>query len=111
MARLLAFILMSFVSLSLAAGNVAHAAEPVGCLDTEVAAGLGHADGDGDQIPSDDGKAAPHHHGGCQGHHFGEPVKAGVTHQLQLRGALPMNSDASGHVSAAGDPADRPPQA
>ena len=109
MARLLALILMSFVSLSLAAGSVTHAAEPIGCLDSELAAGLGHSDGDGDQSPSDDGKA--HHHGGCQGHHFGEPVKDGFSGQLRLRGEPLLNSDASGPVSASADPAYRPPQA
>src|SRR3546814_1155991 len=58
--------LMCLVSLSLMAGTVAHAAEPIVCLDSDVAAGLGHVDGDRDQVPSDDGKAAPHHHGGCR---------------------------------------------
>ncbi len=111
MARLFALILMTFVSLSLAAGNVTHAAEPIGCLDSEVAAGLGHAEGDGDQIPSDDGKAAPHHHGGCQGHHFGEPVKEDSAPQLQLRDTLPLHTDTSGRLSASGAPAYRPPQA
>ena len=111
MSRFVALILICFVSLSLAAGGVTHAAEPIGCLDSEMAAGLGHADGDGDQVPSDDGKAAPHHHGGCQGHHFGEPEKEGATHQLQLRAPLPLNSDASDRVSVSGDPAYRPPQA
>lgn len=41
MGRLLTLILMCIVSLSLMAGTVAHAAEPIGCLDSDVAAGLG----------------------------------------------------------------------
>src|SRR3546814_6652038 len=77
MGRFLALALMCLVSLSLMAGTVAHAAEPIVCLDSDVAAGLGHVDGDRDQVPSDDGKAAPHHHGGCSGHQIGGPAKEG----------------------------------
>jgi len=88
MERFLALILMCLVSLSLMAGTVAHAAEPIGCLDSDVAAGLGHADGDRDQVPSDGGKAMPHHHGGCHGHQIGEPVKDGFATQVHLRALL-----------------------
>ncbi len=40
MGRLLTLILMCIVSLSLMAGTVAHAAEPIVCLESDVAAGL-----------------------------------------------------------------------
>ncbi len=109
MGRLLALILMCCVALSLVAGNVSHAAEPIGCLDTEVALDLGHASGDRDQVPSDDGKATPHHHGGCQGHQIGEPVKEGFNPQLHRRASLPLNPNAKDRVSASTDPAYRPP--
>lgn len=111
MERLLALILMCLVSLSLMASTVAHAAEPIGCLDSDVAAGLGHADGDRDQVPSDDGKAMPHHHGGCHGHQIGEPVKEGFATQVHLRTAPPFLPNAKGRVSNSTDPAHRPPKA
>jgi hypothetical protein len=109
MARFLALILMCLVSLSLVAGTVVHAAEPVGCLDSDVAAGLGHAEGDRDQIPADDGKAAPHHHGGCHGHQIGEPVKEGFATQVPARTSLPITLNAKVLVPASTDPAYRPP--
>ena len=111
MGRLLTLILTCMVSLSLMASTVAHAAEPIGCLDTEIAVDLGHATGDSDQVPSDNGKAAPHHHGGCQGHQIGEPVNEGFGPQLRLRTTLPLTLRADGRVSAATDPAHRPPRA
>ena len=109
MGRFLALILMCIVSLSLTAGAMAHAAEPIGCLDAEVAADLGHASGDRDQVPSDSGKATPHHHGGCQGHQIGEPVKDGFTAQSYLRTSVPMLGNAQFRVSTASAPAYRPP--
>lgn len=111
MARILPLILMCLVSLSLIVGTVAHAGEPIGCLDSEVAAGLGHAEGDRDQVPSDDEKAAPHHHGGCQGHQIGEAVKEGFSPQPRLRASLPLISNAKARASAPTDPAYRPPRA
>lgn len=111
MGRLLALILICFVSLSLIAGTVAHAAEPIGCLDGDVAAGLGHADGDRDQVPSDYDRAAPHHHGGCHGHQIGEPVDDGVPSRRSPRAALPLIPNAEDRVSASIDPAHRPPRA
>jgi len=111
MGRFIALVLMCLVSLSLVAGNVAHAAEPIGCLDTEAAVDLGHASGDRDQVPSDDGKATPHHHGGCQGHQIGEPVEEGISPPLRLRASLPVIPNANGRVSAPTDPAYRPPWA
>ncbi|WP_189619986.1 hypothetical protein [Novosphingobium colocasiae] len=111
MHRLTALILMCLVSLSLMAGTVAHAAEPIGCLDSDVAAGLGHAAGDRDQVPSDDGKATPHHHGGCHGHQIGEPVNEAMAPQRHLRDSRPMPIDVAARVSAPTNPAYRPPRA
>lgn len=111
MGRFLALALMCLVSLSLMAGTVAYAVEPIVCLDSDVAAGLGHVDGDRDQVPSDDGKAAPHHHGGCSGHQIGEPVKEGFTAQVHLRTAPPLLPNAKGRVSTSADPTYRPPWA
>lgn len=109
MGRLLTLILMCVVSLSLMTGTVAHAAEPIGCLDLEVAAGIGHTDGDRDQAPSDDGTATPHHHGGCQGHQIGEPVKEGLARPSHRRATMPVFADVAVRVSTPTDPAHRPP--
>jgi hypothetical protein len=111
MGRFLTLIAICVVSLSLMTGAVAHAAEPVGCLDTEVAAGLGHVAGDRDQVPSDEGNATRHHHGGCQGHQIGEPVKEGFVTQAHLRTPVPLLVNARVRVSAPTDPAYRPPRA
>jgi len=101
---------MCVVSLSLMAGTVAHAAEPIGCLDTDVAAGLGHATGDHDQVPSDESNAMPHHRGGCHGHQFGELVREGFDTQPHLRLTVPLLANAKIRVSAPTDPAHRPPR-
>ncbi len=111
MGRFLALILMCLASLSLMVGAIAHAAEPIGCLDSNVAAGLGHADGDRDEVPSDDGKATPHHHGGCHGHQIGEPVKDGFVPVVHLRTASPVLGNATNLVSTLTAPAHRPPKA
>lgn len=111
MARILPLILICLVSLSLMVGTVAHAGEPIGCLDADVAEGLGHAAGDRDEVPADDGKAAPHHHGGCQGHQIGEPVNAGFIAQSRLQASLPLISNAEARASAPSDSAYRPPRA
>lgn len=111
MVRISAIFLAFLVALSLTAGAIAHAAEPIGCLDAKVAASLGHEAGDRDQVPSDDGKASPHHHGGCGGHQIGEPVSEGFSPQPRPRTKLPLIPHANGRVSAPTDPAFRPPRA
>ena len=68
MRRLLPLLAAILVGLSLAGGTIAHAMEPVACIDDGSAVSLGHINGDGDQVPSDSGKAYPHHHGSCHGH-------------------------------------------
>ena len=74
MRRLLALLCFLGLVFSISAGSLAHAAEPVGCLDTVEASLLGHGAGDADQVPADSEKGYPHHHGGCQGHFVGVPV-------------------------------------
>ena len=56
-------------------GTTAHAAEAMGCIEVSVDA-AGHFDGDGDEVPADPDKGAPHHHGGCHGHHVGVAADA-----------------------------------
>lgn len=73
--RLFALLLCFLVASTLGLGSVAHAMEPIGGLDKTEAVGLGHIDGDGDQVPADHDRGYPHHHGGCHGHQIGEPAR------------------------------------
>lgn len=111
MGRFLALVLTCLVSLSLVAGTAVHATEPVACIGSEVAAELGHVEGDRDEVPSDAGKATPHHHGGCQGHQIGEAVREESSPQLRIRAILPLVPNAQDRVSTPTDPAYRPPRA
>ncbi|ARS26437.1 hypothetical protein [Sphingomonas sp. KC8] len=80
MRRVLLILAAFFVSLSLTGGAIAHAGEPLACVDSEVAASMGHVSGDSDQVPSDAGKGYVHHHGGCHGHQVCDAVASdGVT--------------------------------
>ncbi len=54
-------------------GTAAHAAEAVGCIEVSSNS-AGHFEGDRDQVPADADKGAPHHHGGCSGHHVAVPA-------------------------------------
>ncbi|GGB43569.1 hypothetical protein GCM10011380_36260 [Sphingomonas metalli] len=78
-------------------------------IATQIAEG--HTPGDADQVPADGDKGYPHHHGGCHGHQFAQPVKfasatwtPGVrqTTLSEVRTVLPRST---------ADPALRPPQA
>src|SRR3546814_2511634 len=75
MGRFLALILTCLISLSLTAGTAARAAEPIRCVGSDAAAHLGYVDDVREQVPSEDDKAAAHHHGSCQGEQVGEPEK------------------------------------
>ncbi len=87
---------------------VAHAAEPMTCIELADDNGL-HSSDDGDQVPADGEKGYPHHHGGCHGHHVAPP--------LAMTGAWPERGVADRHWRAAaaklaascGYPALRPP--
>lgn len=113
MARILAAILMCLVALSVTAGTIAHAAEPVAvCVDADIASGAAHDGGSSDQTPSDDNKATPHQHGGCHGHHqVAAPVGGGLSANGSLSASLPFVGNAQGLLSAGTDPALRPPRA
>jgi hypothetical protein len=74
MSRVLLAILACLCILSVTGGAVAHAAEPVGCIDSAEAALMGHSSGDADQVPADADKGVPHHHGGCHSHHVCDAV-------------------------------------
>lgn len=113
MARILAAILMCLVALSVTAGAVAHAVEPVvACLESDVVSDSGHDAGGSEQAPSSDNKATPHQHGGCHGHHqVAPPVDDGVGASLSLSASPPSIGNATDLVSAGTDPALRPPRA
>jgi hypothetical protein len=109
MARILAIMTMCFVALSLTAGTVTHAAEPLAvCLEADVASDSGNSD----QPPAGDNKATPHQHGGCHGHH---QVAAPIDDELGSKGAVPASLPAVGNItslrSTGTDPALRPPRA
>lgn len=75
MKRVLAFLVLLTLSLSMGSAAMAHSLEPVGCVDMiQPMMSDGHAAGDGDEVPSDSGKAYPHHHGTCPGHAIGLPA-------------------------------------
>lgn len=57
---------------------MAHAMEPVACIDSSTAASMGHSNGDSDQVPADSEKGYPHHHGGCHGHQVADAASDSV---------------------------------
>ncbi len=90
MRRLLALLLFLSLAVPIGMVSVAHAMEPVACLDAQEASLLGHASGDADEAPADAGKGYPHHHGGCAGHVIALPVsgsKAPVMMRIAQRAA------------------------
>ena len=111
MRRLLALALCLLLASTLGLGSVAHANEPVTCIEASAASSIDHADGDGDQVPADSEKSYPHHHGGCHGHHVGvpitlDPLQHGTDHRVQR-----LSWDHNRTQGATADPALRPPQA
>lgn len=66
--RLLWLAALLLSTIPLASGSISHAMEPARCVDVPEAVELGHAIGDADQVPADNEKSYPHHHGGCHGH-------------------------------------------
>lgn len=72
--RLLGLLVGMALLLSVGMAPLAHASEQLCLPGDEVAAAIsGHVDGDADQAP-DTERGVPHHHGGCHGHHFADPV-------------------------------------
>lgn len=109
MRRLFLMLAAIFVSLSLTGGAIAHAAEPVACIDTSTAASMGHTTGDADQVPKDAEKGYPHHHGGCHGHQVCDRVsEAVVVTGFHTAVSLPLRSLLFVPLATA-DPALRPP--
>ena len=111
MRRLLAFIMCFLLASSLGLGSVAHANEPVTCVEGSAASSLDHVDGDADQVPADSEKGYPHHHGGCHGHHVGVPITSDPVQYSADRRTSLFAWDHDRTSGATADPALRPPQA
>ncbi len=110
MRRLSALYLCLMLALSLGFGSVAHAAEGPGA-ELSTATSIGHADGDGDQVPADSEKGYPHHHGGCHGHDLGVPVTPNRVASIAGPRATPTAWYNVPMALPHSDPALRPPQA
>lgn len=111
MRRLLALVMCFLLASTVGLGSVAHANEPVTCIEISTASSLDHTDGDSDQVPADSEKGYPHHHGGCHGHHVGVPITSDPVQHSADRRARPLRRDNHRTAGATADPALRPPQA
>ncbi len=111
MRRLLAFVMCLLLASSLGLGSIAHASEPITCIDTSAAETGDHVEGDGDQVPTDAGKDYSHHHGGCHGHHVGVPIGSDHAQHSSDRDVSPLGWNNDRTTGATADPALRPPQA
>ena len=111
MRRLLALVLCFLLASILGLSSVAHASEPVTCLETSAASSLDRGSDEGNQLPTDSEKGYPHHHGGCHGHHVGVPITSDpMRHSADLR-VQRVWWDHDRTAGATADPALRPPQA
>jgi hypothetical protein len=109
MGRFLTLFVAFALSLSLGLGSSGHAMEPIGCVDAKTDVLVGHMDGDADQSTGDSGKATPHHHGGCHGHHVSTaPDYSASTFHRRTGDPVPSVSFA-GLPRSTADPALRPP--
>ena len=89
--------------------GTAYAAELGNCCAMTQAELSSHSVGD--QVPADDDKGYPHHHGGCHGHHVGTPATDKLMSQ-PYSGAAPFAAGRSYALAAHHfGPALRPPQA
>ena len=112
MRRLLAFLTILSLAISLLAGPGARASVPVPCADVERPLDADtHYEGDADEVPADADGGYPHHHGA--GHDHGTFVPQ--AHRAPTHGAgllmrpLPRRHDRT--AGAVPDPALRPPRA
>jgi hypothetical protein len=111
MRRLSALFLCLMLVMSLGVGSVAHAAEgPVG-VEISAATSIGHADGDGDQVPADSQKGYPHHHAECHGHDIGVPIASNSVASVTEPRVTPSTWNNGPVAPSPSDPALRPPQA
>jgi len=110
MPRIFILLAAPLLILSLGLGIFAHGAETVACEDGVSASSVAsHDDADAGPDRDDSGKATPHQHGGCHGHHTmmltGAPVHG--TH-LAIDGPIAPRDIAGPMRGAAGSDL-RPP--
>ncbi len=111
MRRLTALLWCLMLALTLGSVSSGYAGESLACVDGMAASMIGHADGDGDQVPADGEKAYPHHHGGCARHQAGVPVTLDPVRHGVAIAVPPLAGHRDGVAGAATAPALRPPQA
>jgi hypothetical protein len=115
MYRLSTHLAGMMLALMLGLGSVSHAAETIACTAAgESVAGeapAGHRAGDADEVPGDAGKAYPHHHAGCHGHHLASPCAVPAAVARSPQPALPVSQSTAVLVGAPAPPALHPPQA
>ncbi len=76
--KLLASIASLMLVLTLWAGthaSIAYAAQIDACVTVVDGTSVGHAPGDGDEVPRDSDKASPHHHSTAHAHDLGVPAR------------------------------------
>lgn len=93
--RFLLLFAAMFIGMSIAAGSIAHAMEPLSCIDEVTAQSMGHSPSDGDQVPGDVDNSHPHHHGSCHSHQMADRVNeprtlSWIAVGVQLAMAEPM---------------------
>jgi len=111
MQRLFALFACVLLVLSFGMGSMAHAMEPIGCVDSEQTAGIGHSEGDADEVSGDSDKPYPHHHGGCHGHHVAAYPESGDAYVLHFANRISQSAETPSLPGRRGDAALRPPQA
>lgn len=111
MRRLLFLFACLGVVLSIGGGSIAHAMEPVICIEPGTVAAAAHSAGDGDEVPADADKGYPHHHAGCHGHHVAAPAELNSTADGITSPSRVAIQPSAALVAAANDPGLRPPQA
>ncbi|MHA3795602.1 hypothetical protein ACX0MU_28435 (plasmid) [Rhizorhabdus wittichii] len=109
MGRVVFILAAIFACLSLSTGAIAHAMEPIGCIDNTTAASLGHSSGDGDQVPSDADKGYAHHHGGCHGHQVCDTVREAPVALYDVKAAAQNPANVAIIPADTADPSLRPP--
>ncbi|MCM8732083.1 hypothetical protein ACFO8O_14040 [Hephaestia sp. GCM10023244] len=108
MSRLIALLTACALVLALGLGSIAHAMEPIGCVDAATEAAVGHLEGNTDQ--NSGGAEAPlHHHGGCHGHHISTTSDGSPSVPHVLTSALAPSHDAAALPGRGAGPALRPP--
>ena len=109
---ILAFLAALMLFTSLGVASVAHAAEPIGCMDMSASAtAAGHVDCGMAEVPSDAEKGYPHHHGACHGHQIAATADGTLLDQPNRVPDLVRAGHAAHLVPALVDPALKPPQA